>query len=154
MSVGKICTRVVHTAELHESIRTAAGRMDRNGVGTLVVVDEAKRPLGVLTDRDVAVRCVARKLDPDATPVSDVMSMPVSSVPEDTSIESALRVMAGSRTRRSVVVDRHGALVGLLALDDVLDLLAEEAEAIGTLVRAQAPKSELQDVLEERKTDS
>jgi CBS domain-containing protein len=140
MSVGRICTRVVHTAEPHESVRTAAGRMERNGVGTLVVIDEGKRPLGILTDRDVAVRCVAGRLDPDSTPISEIMSAPVASVSDDTSIESALRLMAGARSRRSVVVNRDGALVGLLALDDVLDLLAEEAEAIGDLVRAQSPR--------------
>jgi CBS domain-containing protein len=114
--------------------------MDRKGVGTLVVVDDALRPVGMLTDRDVAVRCVGQGLDPDLALVSEVMSAPVSSVFEDTPIESALRLMAGSRARRSVVVDRTGALVGVLALDDVLELLAEEAHAIGDLVRAQAPK--------------
>jgi CBS domain-containing protein len=114
--------------------------MERERVGNLVVVDEEKRPLGILTDRDVAVRCVANDLDPDGTPVSEVMTVPVSSVFEDTPIESALRLMAGTRARRSIVVNRDGALVGVLALDDVLDLLAEEAEAIGDLVRAQVPK--------------
>jgi CBS domain-containing protein len=140
MSAGRICTRVIHTADPEETIRVAATRMDRKGVGTLVVVDDALRPVGMLTDRDVAVRCVGQGLDPDLALVSEVMSAPVSSVFEDTPIESALRLMAGSRARRSVVVDRTGALVGVLALDDVLELLAEEAHAIGDLVRAQAPK--------------
>jgi CBS domain-containing protein len=131
---------VIHTADPEETVRAAAARMDREEVGTLVVVDDALRPTGIVTDRDVAVRCVGKGLDPDRTSVAEIMSMPVSSVYEDTPIESALRMMAGSRARRSVVVNRAGALVGVLALDDVLELLAEEAEAIGDLVRVQAHK--------------
>ncbi|HSH76252.1 MAG TPA: CBS domain-containing protein [Longimicrobiales bacterium] len=138
MSAGRICTRVIHTADGDETVRAAAARMDREGVGTLVVVDDALRPIGIVTDRDVVVRCVSPGLDPDRASVSEIMSVPVSSVFEDTPIESALRMMAGSRARRSVVVNRAGALVGVLALDDVLELLAEEVEAIGELVRVQA----------------
>lgn len=138
MSAGRICTRVTQTAAPEETIREAAARMDQEGVGTLVVLDDARRPIGILTDRDVAVRCVARSLDADATRVSQLMSVPVSSVHEDTPIESALRMMAGAKARRSLVVDSDGALVGVLALDDVLELLAEEAEAIGNLIRVQA----------------
>lgn len=140
MSAGRICTRVTHTAVPDETVRAAATRMDREGVGTLVVVDGASRPVGIVTDRDLAVRCVGRGLDPDESRVSTVMSAPVSSVHEDTPIESALRTMAGARIRRCPVIGTDGTLVGLLALDDVLDLLAEEVEAIGALVRMQAPK--------------
>lgn len=139
MSAGRICNRVTYTATPEESVRDAAGRMDQKQVGTLVVVDEENRPVGIVTDRDVAIRCVARKLDPDDTRISQVMSVPVSSVSEDTPIESALRTMAGSKARRSLVVDSDGKLVGVLALDDVIELLVEEAGAIGDLIRAQAP---------------
>jgi CBS domain-containing protein len=138
MSVGRICTRVVHTAEPDETVRAAAVRMDRENVGSLVVVDDSLRPIGILTDRDVAVRCVSQGVDPDRALVAEVMSVPVSTVLEGAPIESAIRMMAGSRARRSVVVNGAGALVGVLALDDVLELLAEEVEAIGELVRAQS----------------
>jgi CBS domain-containing protein len=140
MSTGRICTRVVYTAAPDETVRAAAARMDQKGVGTLVVLDPARRLVGIVTDRDVAARCVGRGLDPDAALVSMVMSAPVSSVHPDTPIETALRMMAGARIRRCPVVDSEGALVGLLSLDDVLDLLAEEVEAVGALVRVQAPK--------------
>ncbi len=85
------------------------------------------------------VRCVAERLDPDEALAGDIMSSPVCAVFEETSIESALATMAGAQVRRAVVIDSDGTLVGLLALDDVLDLLVEEAEAIGSLLRAQAP---------------
>ena len=53
MSVGRICTRVTHTAAGDESVRQAARRMAEHHVGTVVVVDEASRPIGMRTDRDI-----------------------------------------------------------------------------------------------------
>jgi CBS domain-containing protein len=139
MSAGRIATRVTYTAEPGETVRAGAARMRGERVGSLVVLDEGKRPVGILTDRDVAVRCVGAGLDPDATKVSQVMSTPVCSVHEDTPIESTLKIMAGARVRRCAVLDSDGALVGLISLDDVLDLLTEELGTIGALVREQAP---------------
>jgi len=135
MSSGKVCVRRVVFAEARESVREAALRMTREEVGTLVVLDEARRPTGILTDRDVMVRCVAPGRDPEATPVGDVMSAPVASVVEATPIEDALERMRVLRVRRLPVVDEQGALVGLLALDDVLELLAEETATIGAILR-------------------
>jgi CBS domain-containing protein len=105
------------------------------GVGTVVVLREDGRPAGILTDRDIAVRCVAQRLDPDATDVGSVMSVPVTCVHESTPIETALARMAGVHARRLVVVDDEERLVGILALDDVLELLAEELTSIGKLIR-------------------
>jgi CBS domain-containing protein len=104
-------------------------------VGTVVVLDEHHRPVGILTDRDIALRCVAQERDPDATPVREVMSAPVSRVYESTPIESVLSQMAGRHERRLAVVDDDERLVGIVALDDVLELLAEELSTVGKLVR-------------------
>jgi CBS domain-containing protein len=139
MSVGTICTRVTHTAAPDETVRTAATRMNEGGVGTLVVIDEERRPIGMVTDRDIAMRCVAAGLDPDESKISEIMSDPVRSVYEFTPIDAALRKMAGFHVRRSPVVDHTGALVGILAVDDVLDLLAEELDAVGSLVGGRLP---------------
>jgi CBS domain-containing protein len=111
--------------------------MAERGVGTLVVVDDTSRPVGILTDRDLVLRILVERRDPDETTIGEVMSRPVHAVTEDTALESALRGMAGVGVRRAVVVDDAGSLVGILSLDDMLDLLAEEAEAIGGLVRRQ-----------------
>jgi CBS domain-containing protein len=112
--------------------------MQDHGIGTLVVVDGDNRAVGMVTDRDIALRCVAEARDPGQTSLQDIMSSPVCSVVEDTPIESALATMPAAEVRRAVVIDSEGKLVGILALDDVLELLIEEAEAIGSLLRAQA----------------
>lgn len=139
MSVGKICNRSVVVVAPDDSVREAARRMAQYNVGTLVVLDADERLLGILSDRDVALRCIGSNLDPDADSVGDVMTSPVRSVPESTPIEDALSTMAASGVRRLPVVDAEDHLVGILSLDDVLELLAEEAEAIGRLLRKYGP---------------
>lgn len=139
MSVGKIAVRAVSTAYPAESVRAAAKRMKAHGVGATVVIDEDVRPIGIVTDRDVALRCVAEERDADLTQLADVMSTPVSTVSEDTSIETALSMMATVEARRMVVTSGDGRLTGILTMDDFLELVVEEFDAIGALIGKQAP---------------
>lgn len=141
MSAGRICIRSVDVAEPEESVLAAARRMSDRSVGTLVVVNDRREPVGMLTDRDLAVRVLARGRDPLATPVSAVMSPDPEMVTEATSIEDALRVMRRGPCRRVPVVDAAGQLVGVLSLDDVLDLISEEFNSIGRLLRQETPEN-------------
>ncbi len=129
MTVGRVCVRIVHFAAPAETVRTAARRMAEVDVGTLVVVDPPTVPVGIVTDRDV-MRAVARGLDPDRTNLVAVMSSPVVTIDEDARIEDALERMAGHEVRRLVVTDAKSRLVGILALDDVLDLLSDELATV------------------------
>ncbi len=140
MSVGKICTRVVATASPDETVLEVARRMDEFNVGTVPVVNASNEPVGIVTDRDIALRCVAGEHDPEATPVSVIMTRSVRTVHESVPIEQALRTMAGAETRRLVVTGDEGKVVGLLSVDDVVELLTEEAEAIGELIRKEGPR--------------
>lgn len=138
MSVGRICVREVVLAEQDETVAEAAARMDREGVGTLIVTGEDDRPVGILTDRDVALRCVGQGLDPHVTEVADLMTAPVRAVSEETPIEDALAFMASGGTRRLIVTDEEDRLVGVLSVDDVVDLMVEEASSIGRILRTGA----------------
>lgn len=139
MSVGKICSRSVVVAAPEDTVREAARRMAGHNVGTVVVTDPEGEPLGILTDRDVAIRCVARDLDPDVTEVADVMTAPPRAVGEETPIEEAMAIMGAAGIQRLVVIGSEEKLLGILSLDDVLELLVEETEAIGRLVRGRTP---------------
>jgi len=139
VSCGSICVRTVVIAGVEESVREAARRMTHEDVGALVVLDEAGKPIGILTDRDVMVRCLGASRDPVTTTVAEIMSAPVVAVQETTPIEDGLSKMVGARVRRLPVLDVKGELVGILALDDVLELLAEETATIGRLIR-RAPR--------------
>ncbi len=138
--IGPICSRTVYLASPDETVDEAAQRMRQEDVGTLAVVDDDRKPIGLLTDRDVVVRCIADGRDPKHTRIEDVMSAPVVSAPEGTPIEDALARMAAGARRRIVVTDAEGRLAGILSLDDVLELLAEEGETIGRLLRQLHPE--------------
>lgn len=141
MSVGRIATRVVATASRTESVLDVARRMEETNVGCVVVVEDGK-PVGIVTDRDIVTRAVAKDLNLAGTPVSDVMTSEVRMVDESTPIEQAVAKMGSAKTRRLVVTGPEARLVGVLSIDDVVELLAEEAQSVGRLVRDAAPTLE------------
>jgi CBS domain-containing protein len=113
--------------------------MDAEGVGCLVVVDEARKPIGMLTDRDVIVRVIRRHLSPDTTAVGEVMQREVSTVREGSPLVQALRRMRSDGLRRIPVVDAAGCLIGIIAADDALQLMASELSDLAGVARAQFP---------------
>jgi len=139
MTVGRICTREVDVADPQESVKTAAERMSERNVGSLVVQNPAGEPIGMLTDRDIVVRLVAgRMFDLKRTRVEDVMTVSPKVVSEKTSIEDALAVMRSGGFRRLPVVGREGKLLGIVSLDDVMELLANEIADVGKLLSSQS----------------
>jgi CBS domain-containing protein len=140
MSVGRICAREVDLAEAQEPMQVAAERMHARNVGTLVVLNAAKEPVGILTDRDLAIKGTARGLDPYKGVVADVMTPCPICVHEEAPIEEALRIMRSRTFRRLPVVNVQGKLVGLLSLDDILLLLAEEFQEIDRLLAKEGPR--------------
>ncbi len=139
MSVGRICSREVYLVEESDSVAAAAKRMKSARVGTLVVVDEEKAPIGIITDRDLALRVLAEDRDPQAVMVRAVMTGDVRMVSEDTPIESALSLMRSVRCRRLPVINESREVVGIVSVDDVLLLLAEEFQLLETLIEREQP---------------
>lgn len=139
MSVGEICVRSVDLIKPDESAEVAARRMLDRNVGSLVVVNELDNPIGIITDRDLTTRVLALGKNSLMTTVREVMTSEVRVISEDTSVEEALRVMRWGPYRRLPVVDGNNRVVGLVALDDVLDLLAEEFRSIGRLLGKEDP---------------
>jgi CBS domain-containing protein len=141
MSVGKICVRTVDSARPNESVWCIAERMHQRAVGALIVLDEAELPVGIVTDRDIVERVVAQGRDANLTRVADIMSENLHTVREATSIPAALAYMRMNGVRRLPVVDDSERLAGLVTLDDILILLAEELTEIGHLVERQTPQA-------------
>lgn len=139
MSVGRICTRLVDLADAEETAQAAARRMSEREVGTLVIPDTANQPVGIVTDRDLVVRVLAQGKDPRQTHLGEVMTRNPRVVSEATPIEQALALMRSGGFRRLPVTGGDGALVGLVSLDDILSLLAEEFFHVGTLVEKEMP---------------
>jgi CBS domain-containing protein len=141
MTVNRISIKSVDHAVTEESVWRAAERMHQRAVGMLVVLDPEKRPVGVLTDRDIVERVVAQRRDAGTTKVGDVMTPSPATVRENASIESAISMMRAHSVRRLPVVDDQGQLSGVVSLDDVLVLLAEELTEVGRLLEKQTPQA-------------
>jgi CBS domain-containing protein len=123
--LGKICTKPAVTASAQMTVEEAARAMRSKNVGALVVVN-AGRPIGMLTDRDVAVEVVAKGMDPDAVRVGDVMHRKPATIQQDLGVFDAARAFAKTGVRRLPVVTKGGMLVGVIAMDDLIMLLGNE----------------------------
>jgi CBS domain-containing protein len=115
----------VATVEPLASLRVASLLMRNAHVGTLVAIDEAGRPAGILTDRDIVVAVIAVPgARPEGIRACDVMQTGVVTIREDRGVLEALEKMEAQGVRRLVVVDAHGRLAGIVSSDDVLRALA------------------------------
>jgi CBS domain-containing protein len=138
-NVGSICQRDLDLIAPDDSVAKAADRMRQRTVGSLIVTDAGKRPLGIVTDRDLVIRALADAKNPDMTPVSEVMTPDIVVALEDASIPSALRLMRDGPFRRLPIVDQKGVLVGLVTLDDVLIAIGREFGEIASLIELETP---------------
>jgi CBS domain-containing protein len=118
-------------------VKAAAQLMREYHVGSIVVVDEPngkRMPAGIVTDRDIVVAVVALGLKPEAIQVGEVMNQELVAVREDAGVAETVELMRMKGLRRLPVTDSAGALVGIVAADDVLSLLAEEMAALASMV--------------------
>ncbi|HEX6965263.1 MAG TPA: CBS domain-containing protein [Gemmatimonadaceae bacterium] len=114
----------------------AAGRLfGRNNIGA-VVVQHAGRIVGIVTDRDLALRVVGQGLDPNTTMLRDVMTPEVATLAPTASQGDAIRLMYQRKVRRIPIVER-GRLVGMVTLDDLLLDEAVPLEHLAAVVQAQ-----------------
>lgn len=139
MSIAQHCRIPVVTVTPERSVREAAQRMGQSGVGALVVVEEGA-PVGMVTDRDIALEVLCKRLDADAVPVREIMHRPVVTLPEDTSIREATRFLRLHALRRLPVVDDSGRVVGLIAVDDLVGLIARELRPLAEAIASQLPR--------------
>lgn len=116
----------------HDSVARCASVMAERDIGFLPIVDENNRVVGVVTDRDLVVRVLARH-EPASTLVGKIMSRDVVSCSPDDSLERAEQLLAQSRKSRIVLKDDWGRLVGILSLADLAQL--EDAKRIGELLK-------------------
>ncbi len=118
MHISNVMTRNVKIASPEDTLQRAAQVMESNDFG-LLPVGENDRLIGMLSDRDITVRAVAKGLSPAKCKVRDVMSSAVKYVYEDESIEDAARNMSDLQVRRLPVLNRDKRLVGIVSLADL-----------------------------------
>ncbi|QEL16732.1 CBS domain-containing protein [Limnoglobus roseus] len=141
MKLSSVFTRGVVTAPPTAPLGAVAALMFQHNVGA-VVIEEDRRPVGIVTDRDLA-EALGFNGQPIETPAQKVMTRHVLAIPEDTDVFAATQYMRKRQVRRLPVVDAADHLVGIVTLDDLLGLLGREfanlAESIHDEVRVREP---------------
>lgn len=128
MKVGDYCKRAVVAIASNADAAQAAKMMRQHHVGFLIVHregDELKKPVGVLTDRDLVVGVMARDVDPHAVTVDDVMSREPLTANDGDELSDMLQAMRLAGFRRVPVLDFRGALMGIMAIDDAIAVVTE-----------------------------
>jgi CBS domain-containing protein len=144
MNLSNLFTRGVVTVTPDAPLAIVAAKMQGNNVGA-VIVEENKRPVGIVTDRDLALALGANGVSTQV-PVREVMTRHVLAVPDDTEILAATKYMRERHVRRLPVVDKDDRLIGIVTLDDLLSFLGRElynlAESIKTEFDGKLPVSD------------
>jgi CBS domain-containing protein len=142
-SIGEICSREVVFATREMTVATAAKLMRHHHVGSLVVVEQmngGKRlPVGIVTDRDIVVELTAMDLDPGTITVGDIMGSELVTARESEGLLETMEIMRYKGVRRLPIVGGDGQLIGIVTIDDLLEVLAEQLTELAKVVaREQA----------------
>lgn len=143
MPISEICNREVIIVRRDDTVHEAAKLMRQHHVGDVVVVEERKGvrvPVGIVTDRDLVVEIMAMDVVEMVITVGDIMGPELVTVKDTMGIYESIQYMRGEGVRRLPVVDAKGGLLGILTLDDLLELLAEELLELSRLVKHEQKK--------------
>ncbi|AEI63667.1 CBS domain-containing protein [Corallococcus macrosporus] len=123
-----------------DSLKAAALKMREQNVGPLPVCD-GERLTGIITDRDIVVRAVSQGKDPNDTTVAEAMTGQLEYAFEDEDLSVVAEMMRAKGVRRILALDRNKKLVGIVALSDLLEELAEAevSETLETISTAPTP---------------
>lgn len=149
MKVSEYCTRNVVYIGINESPLDAARLMREKNVGCVVIVNEETTklvPVGILTDRDIAIEIVAEEVDPSAVTVLDVFCGTLITVNAQDDLDESLNLMMRKGVRRVPVVDYDGALIGIIAIDDYLEMMAEQLYDLVDVFKKASTKEVIKEV--------
>jgi CBS domain-containing protein len=136
MQVSELCRDAVTVVRRDSPVLEAAQLMRRYHIGAVVVIDVSEGvqvPVGILTDRDIVVGVVAMDLDPRNLTAGNIMTESLVSVPENCDVFDAMSMMRKGGVRRVPVVNADGALTGIVSLDDLLPVVAQELADLARL---------------------
>ena len=147
MGIGELAIRQVVVAPRETSVLDAAKLMRQYHVGDIVITDEAdgkRLPVGIVTDRDIVLEVFAQGIDATKLTVGDIMTGDLLTVKEYEGVFQTIQLMRAKGARRAPVVDKDGALLGIISADDFIELLAEELSELARLVsREQKREAEI-----------
>ncbi|MEM2546363.1 MAG: CBS domain-containing protein [Candidatus Bathyarchaeia archaeon] len=141
MLVRDVISSPVITVEEEATANHVAWLMDKHGLGCIIVTGKDGKPIGIITERDLVTRVLAKNLKPDSLKAKDVMTTPLITIEPDEAISEAARRMSRLNIRRLGVMYK-GQLVGLLSSKDILNVMPELIEIIQekTLIERERPQ--------------
>ena len=141
MKAQDIMTKNPTSVTPETPVKTAARKMKDEDVGILPVVekDGSKRLVGVVTDRDIAIRCVAEGHDSSKCSVREVMSSSVKTAKVDDDVDDVMDAMSKEQVRRIPIVDKAGELVGIIAQADIVKEAKDDKKAERTVENISQP---------------
>lgn len=137
MIVEDLITRSPVAITRGDSVAAAALKMKEGDVGSVVVLDEAGAVVGIVTDRDVAIRLVAEDLPAETTSVDEIMTLMPMCIRRSVDVEQALKKMEVHGVRRMPVLDEGDELLGVVSLDDILIHVGKTLGVATALIRAE-----------------
>jgi len=138
MTIRDLVRTDIVTASSDQSAGNLATLMSEENVGSVVIVEE-RRPVGIVTDRDLTVKVLEERADPREVTASDVMTPGPVTAGMDDGVFDVIRAMRDAPARRMPVVSEDGTIAGIITLDDLLVLLADEFQGLGEVVEAESP---------------
>ena len=137
MPIEDLARSDVVTASPDDSVDHLAATMDEEGVGS-VVITNGDTPVGIVTDRDLAIRVLAEGLDTESLTAADVMSEGLATIERGAGFYQATNLMSEHGVRRLPVCEGD-TLVGIITSDDITELIADEEQQLADIIRAQRP---------------
>lgn len=139
MSLQPYCHKPVIKISPETSIIEACTLMEQNNVGSLVVEKNGKL-CGIVTDRDIALRVVGVKRDPDQTTVQDIMTPDPIRISVDKDLHHLTAMMHAYHVRRVPIVNGFDTTLGIVTLDDLIAQLGDQMADIGKAISEEFPR--------------
>ncbi len=137
MTVGEFCNREVITTSKDASLIAVSKLMRDYNIGSVVIVESKQDtivPIGIITDRDIVYEVLALDIPIDSPCVNDIMSYEMVIAREQDGLWESIQRMRSRGVRRMPVVDDKGSLVGIISVDDLLELLSDELSNLSQLI--------------------
>jgi len=147
LKIENIMVSDVITVEAEATVRQAVDLMNKHEIGCLIVVDEEEKPVGILTERDLLRRVLAKRKDPVRVKVSQVMSKPLVTGTPHMDLEAATRFMFKKKIKKLPVVE-DGRLVGLVTLTDIVRVQPQIIKILKKLAKTELPPKRIKKVVD------
>ena len=145
ITVREVMSTQVITAKETDSAQAVAEIMKDRSIGSIIIVDDKGNPTGIVTDRDIVTRIVAKNLLPSNVKAKEIMSTPLRAIDPTMDIGTAAQMMNASRIRRLLILDK-GKIAGIITdrsifaiMPKLIDLITEKAKIGGEVVEEAPP---------------